>query len=477
MSKNFIVKAKFGSYHIGKHVSLLHPEMAKAMENPSDNDVNEYYLRKLEYLHHHGQLKDLNDLTFSPLTSADVEHQLANTPHVVFEVTDACNLKCTYCAYGDMYGDYDKRENKQLPLDKAFRLLDYLAKKWNSPLNESALRTVYISFYGGEPLLNIDFIKAIVNYLKQLNLSNRFFGFAMTTNGLLLDRYMDFLVENDFNLIISLDGDEANSAYRVDHGGNEAYHRIIKNVDLLRSKYPAHFKSKVNFNAVLHNKNSIDGIYHYFKTNYDKTPYIGELSSIGIKEESKELFMQTYRNAMESMIESERFQELEKDLFTRTGSYQSAIAFLHKRSGFVYKDYNQLIYEKQNVRYIPTGTCLPFSKKIFVTVNGKILPCERISQQFAIGKITEEEIIIDYAKIAEKYNSYYTSLARQCKHCQNANHCGQCIFTLKNFNEKNPICTNFMNNDALMRYTHTQLNFLADHRDDYLKIMEEVTLS
>ncbi len=57
MSKNFIIKAKFGSYHIGKHISLLHPEMARAIESPLGEDVNEYYLKKLEYLHHHGQLK------------------------------------------------------------------------------------------------------------------------------------------------------------------------------------------------------------------------------------------------------------------------------------------------------------------------------------------------------------------------------------------------------------------------------------
>jgi uncharacterized protein len=49
---------------------------------------------------------------------------LANLHQLVFEVTDACNLKCKYCAYGEFYEDYDRRENKILPTDNAIRLLD-----------------------------------------------------------------------------------------------------------------------------------------------------------------------------------------------------------------------------------------------------------------------------------------------------------------------------------------------------------------
>ena len=54
----------------------------------------------------------------------DIEFFVANTPHITFEVTDACNLKCPYCGYGEFYSDYDKREDKMLPVVKALRLLD-----------------------------------------------------------------------------------------------------------------------------------------------------------------------------------------------------------------------------------------------------------------------------------------------------------------------------------------------------------------
>jgi uncharacterized protein len=79
----------------------------------------------------------------------------------------------------------------------------------------------------------------------------RHFTFSMTTNALLLHKYMDFLVEHNFSLLISLDGDKENTSYRVDQKGNPAFETIVKNVNLLRGKYPEYFDKKVNFNAVL----------------------------------------------------------------------------------------------------------------------------------------------------------------------------------------------------------------------------------
>jgi len=100
------------------------------------------------------------------LTSDNIVYSLANMRQLVFEVTDTCNLKCKYCAYGEMYDDYDTREEKKLPVEKAIRLINYLADFWNSDKNASTKQRIYISFYGGEPLLNMPFIKRIVDYVK-----------------------------------------------------------------------------------------------------------------------------------------------------------------------------------------------------------------------------------------------------------------------------------------------------------------------
>jgi uncharacterized protein len=414
------------------------------------------------------------NVDFGNLSQKDIRYQLCNLRQLTFEITDACNLQCIYCGYGDFYDDHDKRENKMFSVTKAIRLLDYLTKFWNSDENVSANRNIYISFYGGEPSLNMPFIEIIVDYVKnKINCHNRNFIFSITTNAILLNKYMDFFVKNHFNILISLDGNATNNSYRVDHNGNSVFERIISNVNLLIEKYPEYFKQHVNFNAVLHNRNSVEEIYNFFKNGYDKIPAISELNSTGINSKMRETFMQTYRNAYQSLYQSEHYDEIERDMFIRFGSYQTVSTFLFQYSDFVFKDYNELLFGKKRKIKIPTGTCIPFSKKMFVTVNGKILPCERIGHQYALGEITDIDIRLDFEEIAEKYNQYYSKIKKQCLHCFNKKSCIQCIFNLDDL-ETTCICHGFMNEQDFKNYVNSQIYFLSRHPEDYYRIMEEV---
>ena len=407
------------------------------------------------------------------LTPQIIKSALANLPQLVFEITDACNLKCKYCGYGEFYDDYDNRLDKMFPIEKAYRMIDYLADFWNSNMNVSTHNNVAISFYGGEPLLNMQFIKTVVNYIeKKVHCPSRNFTYSMTTNAILLHRYMDFLCEHRFRTLISLDGNKKNTGYRVDRSGRNAFDRIVKNVDALRDKYPEYFKRYVSFNAVLHNKNSVEEIYNFFKHKYDKTPRISELNNVGIRVDKQGEFMQTYRNASESLRQAEHYEEIERDLFINTGSYQSASLFLHQYSGYVFKDYTDLLYEKKHTT-IPTGTCSPFSKKMFVTVNGKILPCERIGHHFALGEITDTEIRLDFEAIADKINTYYAKMERLCNKCKNTNSCIQCIYNLPDI-EKKPVCNGYMDESAFRNYYNEQMGFLKKNPEAYKKIMEEI---
>ncbi|MCL2510918.1 MAG: radical SAM peptide maturase [Bacteroidales bacterium] len=415
-------------------------------------------------------------ITYRDLTVEAVQSQLANVQQITFEVTDACNLKCKYCAYGEFYEDYDKRENIMLPVEKAIRLLDYCAGFWNSERNKSCLQQVYISFYGGEPLMNMSFIETIVDYVQnKLYAPNRCFMFALPTNGILLDKCMDFLVTHRFNVLISLDGNADNDGYRVDHAGNESFERVVRNIELLRDTYPEYFEKHINFNAVLHNKNSVEGVYRFFKDRYDKIPNIGALNDNGIRPEMQQEFFKTYRNTYQSLRESANCDKIEKDMFVKSDSYRNVTTFLHQYSGFVFKDYNDLLYRQDEMHVIPTGTCVPFSKRIFLTVNGKILPCERIGQQHIIGRVTDDEILIDFEKVVERYNEYFKKITKQCNHCHNKLSCLQCIFNLDDL-ETTCKCYGFMNEQDFEQYVNIHMNFLKKHPEDYYRIMEEITV-
>ena len=410
------------------------------------------------------------------ITTDDIKHQLANLKQLTFEVTDACNLHCKYCAYGELYNDYDQRENKTISTSASIKLIDYLVAFWNSNKNISASHNVYISFYGGEPLLNMPFIETIVEYVEQLQCPHRHFTFSMTTNAILLERYMDYLVAHNFSLLISLDGNKYNTSYRVNNAGNPAFPQIIKNINALRDKYPDYFKQSVNFNSVLHNRNTVGEIYSFFKTEYDKIPSIGELNNMGIQPDKIELFQKTYRNADESLHQAENYEEIEKEMFLKTSTYRSVTNFIHQHSGFVFRSYTDLLLGKPK-KTIPTGTCIPFGRKLFVTVNGKIIPCERIGQQFALGKLSPElGVELDFEEIANKYNRYFSKLEKQCSCCYKSEGCIQCIFNLNHLDES-PVCHGFMDKRTFEVYKMRQMDFLREHPEEYYRIMEEVIIS
>lgn len=79
----------------------------------------------------------------------------------MFEVTDACNLQCKYCGYSEFYGGYDKWEDSYFSFEKAKLLIDYLAEIWRKDRLEKVHQRLNIGFYGGEPLMNMDFKKQL----------------------------------------------------------------------------------------------------------------------------------------------------------------------------------------------------------------------------------------------------------------------------------------------------------------------------
>lgn len=83
---------------------------------------------------------------------------IRNLSQVTFEVTDACNLQCKYCGYGELYDGYDTRKSKMLSLEQAYPLLEYLlpigsnqiliAKKLTSVFMVVSLCSIWILFVG-----------------------------------------------------------------------------------------------------------------------------------------------------------------------------------------------------------------------------------------------------------------------------------------------------------------------------------------
>lgn len=413
---------------------------------------------------------------FYNVTADLVLHNLIKLKHLVFEVTDACNLRCKYCAYAEMYEGYDQRNNINMPFHKAKLVIDYLQKLWEINRYQDMEKLLTISFYGGEPLLNMELIKLIIAYTERLPQTGRIFKYSMTTNAMLLDKYMDYLVEKDFNLLISLDGDETGQSYRTDNAGNNTFQRVFKNIILLKEKYPSFWENNVNFNAVQHNRNGLERTYEFYKDYIGKTPIISPINPAGIRKDKQEEFRQIYYNIPEEIRQSPFCELIENELFIRAPRIASVVDYLHKYSGNYFSNYLSLYINKEKLFHYSTGTCTPFAKKMFVTVNGKILPCERIAHDYVMGQVTETEVLLDYEKIADKHNKYISQYIKQCKHCAISKYCRICAYQEDEISKGSNLCSYYTTKAQLEAEQKATLAYLGKHPELYRRIFNEVSV-
>lgn len=413
---------------------------------------------------------------YAKISSLDVEYNLINLNQLIFEVTDACNLHCKYCGYADLYDGYDQRENLKLPFHHAKLIIDYLYEYWKKGYCRDVIYPISVGFYGGEPLLNVPFIKKVINYLENLEPVGKKFHFSMTTNAMLLGKHMDFLVEKEFRLLISLDGDEKGQSYRVDTKGQNSFHKVIANIKLLRSKYPEYFERYVMFNSVLHNRNEVESICHFIKNEFGKEPSISPLNNSGVRKDKVAEFYKTYQNVTESIEKSTNCEALKNELFIKGPEVAMLLDYIYNHTGNVFYNYNGLFYDQKNNLLPPSGTCVPFSKKMFVTVRGRIMQCERINHEFALGEVTDTGVEMNLDQVAEQHNKYAFKYISQCKTCAREKACVQCVYQIDDIHDEKSTCSSYCSATQYMKYKEFCMDYLDKHPELYNRILKEVVV-
>ena len=132
-----------------------------------------------------------------------------------------CNLACQYCFAEE--GEYHGRR-ALMTFEVGKKALDFLIA------NSGNRRNLEVDFFGGEPLMNWDVVKRLVNYARSVEKERgKNFRFTLTTNGMLIDdEVIEFCNREMSNVVLSLDGrKEINDATRVDYAGNGSYDRIV----------------------------------------------------------------------------------------------------------------------------------------------------------------------------------------------------------------------------------------------------------
>lgn len=337
-----------------------------------------------------------------------------NMGAVVLEVTEKCNLRCSYCVYSASVSCTRDHGVRDMSDDVARRAIDYLHQ------HSGRRQKVSLSFYGGEPLLRFADIREWVSYARG-RFSPKPVDFALTTNGVLVTpESAAFLAENGFYTLLSIDGpQDVHDLHRRDARGRgsfaeslrglrllvEAYGRETRHIGLSMVYAPPFPAGKLDRIAAFLQELSwlppaVDVRISYPNFVTYPADQIQEVETLGQWAESR--FREAYR---------------------RGGNLPPLVR------GLVEKTYAQLvqraIFPRREERFFLNGCCVPGVRKVYVSTGGELLLCEKVyANAPALGDVWRG---LDEERVRRVFiTEYEKRIADLCAHCWAARLCDHC---------------------------------------------------
>jgi len=336
---------------------------------------------------------------------------------ITLQVTQNCNLRCSYCVYSDFYNNAQRiHSGKRMTLDIAKTAIDFLAK--HSIDNER----VNVAFYGGEPLLEFELIKNVIEYTKNVFLGKEL-SFSITTNATMLTLEMfEYFNNNDIDLTVSLDGPKEihDINRRFADNGKGSYEVIIKNLKEIKKSYPEYFK-KIHINMVIDPQNDFDIINSIFDShdifdngNIHSTIIDDSYSIEKITYSDEYLIKRNYNIFLAYLTMQNRIKKSEV----------SPIAFEEVTR------LSNIIQKMSKISSLPnvgthSGPCIPGQLRLFIDFEGNFYPCERVSEDSTVMRIGNLRDGFNYEKARTLLNIGELT-SEECRNCWAINHCTIC---------------------------------------------------
>jgi uncharacterized protein len=312
-------------------------------------------------------------------------------------VSHDCNLRCRYCFAST--GDFGTGR-KLMPFEVGCAALDFLFK------NSGTRRNLEVDFFGGEPLMNFDVVKKLVEYgRREEKKYGKNIRFTTTTNAMLLDDdTADFISREMSNVVLSIDGRrEVNDRMRPRADGTGSYDTILP-------KIKAFVKKRGQKDHYVRGT--------FTRENLDFASDVLHLADEGFTQISVEPVITDEKNP---------YSLREEDLPKIFAEYDRLAAEMlkRKRAGSCFNFFHFMIDLDEGPCLIKLlRGCGCGSEYVAVTPNGDIYPCHQFvgREEYILGNVMNGGIVRE--DLREKFSKANILTKQGCSDCWARYFCG-----------------------------------------------------
>lgn len=359
-------------------------------------------------------------------------------------VTENCNFRCKYCFYSENYSNTRTFTTKNMEWNVAKEAIDYYFQFNMESVRINPNLLPMVGFYGGEPLLKWELVKKCVEYIKKKYVKYfKKINFLITTNGSLLEeKHINYMIENNFSISISFDGNKVDhNRNRVDINNKGTFDNVIKKIRLVDSLFENSLKEGLIPYTLLvtyDNSSNIDATLEYIESHDFLRKHLARVTKVNSTNTSYYL-SQNKKNLSDSQI----FNKIKSVCDSNKPSLTSQLLF----NSYTNSVKNICAYEQNMLR----GSCVPGNQKIAVNCDGKFYICEKIDFQSSIGNT---QIGIDWDAQKKIANNFLELVQEKCKDCNRTNLCNLCFAVCANgedeFKVHNQMCESVKKNAEKM---------------------------
>ena len=355
--------------------------------------------------------------------------------HLRLMLTNECNFACTYC-YADegSYGvSNDNMMSNEVSLD---------AVKWAYSKYKNIKQ---ISFFGGEPLLNLKVIESVCSFIVneyKLEKIERMPLFSIVTNAYFItDEVINLFSKYNIHPVVSVDGPKkVHDKQRILKNGGGTFDVVYHNLKKFREKMPFSIEATFTTN---HDSEGLtmDDVDEYLKKEFNVTRMI--VNGIYTYKDGK----LSHINALAS---KQKFD------------YSKYFNDFFNSENYVYNDIIVRLIGVFQKPYYLESFCDAGLTQYTIDWDGNILPCHIFTgeDEKKLGNIYDNSSLKDIKTMINTKNIEF------CKDCSDRRFCQKCLLDIENDYFK---CENFRN--GLTVFFNNMLDLFVFDQDRYLDLV------